>query len=101
MTSEGRVVILDFGLIAEQSPQPAGDVSYEYAWFAFDNDSGTLTALGPPRTTRDERIDLPAQQPEFLMVRLRTRTPGRPRWETAVDVYLRRGREVVGIGRET
>src|SRR6185503_12168672 len=29
VTPEGRVVILDFGLIAEQSPQTAGDVSYE------------------------------------------------------------------------
>jgi len=78
----------------------ATETTYEYAWFSFDNDTERLTALGSPGTTREPVLDLPAQTSEFLMVRLRTRAPGEPRWGTAVDVYLRRGREVVGIDRE-
>ena len=53
-----------------------------------------------PPPVAEPRLDLPVQVPEFLMVRLRTRVQDRPRRGTAVDVYLRRDREVVGIGRE-
>jgi hypothetical protein len=76
------------------------ETTYEYAWFSFDNDTGKLTPMGSPGTAGEPRLDLPAPASEFLMVRLRTHAPGQPRWGTAVDVYLRRGREVVGIDRE-
>lgn len=76
------------------------DGVYEYTWFSFDNATGKLTALGSPGTTRRQALDLPTPAPEFLMVRLRTRAQGRPGWATAVDVYVRGGREVVGIDRE-
>jgi hypothetical protein len=78
----------------------AADAAYEYEWFSFDTRTGALQALGPPGTTRETALDLPARRPEMLMVRLRTRVADRPRWGTAVEVYLRGGGEVVGIDRE-
>jgi hypothetical protein len=81
----------------------ADDVSYEYAWFSYDNATGRLTELGKAGTTREPALEVPAgaaPASDFLMVRLRTVASGRPRWRTGVDVYLRRGREVVGIDRE-
>ena len=79
----------------------AEDVVYEYAWFSFDNATGKLTALDSSGITREPLLDLPARPTEFLMVRLRTRAKDQPRWGTAIGGYLRLGREVVGIDRET
>jgi hypothetical protein len=82
----------------------AEDVAYEYAWFTYENATGRLTELRKAATTREAALEVPvgaAPAAEFLMVRLRTVAAGRPRWRTAVDVYLRHGREVVGIDRET
>jgi hypothetical protein len=80
----------------------ATDAAYEYTWFAFDNASGRLVELGPAGTVTTPALEIPpaAGALEFSMVRLRTHAKGRPQWQTAVDVYLRRGREVVGIDRE-
>jgi hypothetical protein len=84
----------------------ATETTYEYAWFSFDNDTGRLTALGSPGTTREPVLALPAQTAEFFMVRLRTRAHDQSRWGTAVDVAARSGtargrRRAVPPGRIT
>jgi len=83
----------------------AACVRHGVQWFTYDNAADRLAPLAAPITTREASLALPAaasgaSAPEFVMVRLRTVAPGHPRWHTAVDVYLRHGREVVGVDRE-
>jgi hypothetical protein len=76
-----------------------GSVSaYEYEWFAFDNESGSLTPLDARGATESESIPLPASDSEHVMVRIRTQST-EPAWSKAVQVYLRSGK-LVGIERE-
>jgi hypothetical protein len=65
--------------------------SYEYQWFAFDNQAQTSQPLGEPTDTLDTSIPLPqpAAWNGFLRVRIRTISPSQPSWAKAVDVYLR------------
>ena len=72
--------------------------AYESQWFAFDNGTGALRALGEPLRGPERAVALPAGADEYHMVRLRTRAK-EPAWGKGVDVYLR-GREIVGIERE-
>lgn len=75
--------------------------AYEYEWFTFDNASGRRTSLGPAGLASTRALPLPASDAPFLMVRIRTRSPGEARWYRAVDVTLRGpDRAVVGIERE-
>jgi hypothetical protein len=92
---------LEFENLGEQAGL-AGVEAYEFEWFTFDNDSGDLTSLGGGLSSRPA-IPVPDSDPvEFLMVRIRTRSPEEAGWLKAVEVYVRTGApsEVVGIDRE-
>ncbi len=75
---------------------------YEIEWFAFDNDTGTTTALGPPSRTRDRSLPLPADAADYVMARIRTISPAAPAWSRRVDVFVRTTGTpaVVGVERE-
>jgi hypothetical protein len=75
---------------------------YEIAWFAFDNDKGTTSALGVPSRTRERSLPLPADAAEFVMARIRTVSPAAPAWSRRVDVFVRTRPvpAVVGVERE-
>ncbi len=83
----------------------AADSRYEYQWFAFDNSSASLTPLQETQSSEVTHIPLPSPGPDYLMVRIRTRSESEPGWARAVDVYVRmRGERpslLVGIERET
>jgi hypothetical protein len=111
---------LEFENLGEQAGL-AGDEAYEFEWFTFDNNSGSLGSLAggvasqPALPLPDLKPDARANgrraaEPtgtttdpvEFLMVRIRTRSSVEAGWLKAVEVYLRTGPspEVVGIDRE-
>jgi hypothetical protein len=73
----------------------------EYSWHRYDNQTGTITALGAPASTPSLKIRVPADSAEFLMVRISSNCPAQPKWKSAVEVYLRNGSSpsVVGIER--
>ena len=79
----------------------ASACSYDYQWHRFDNDTGTLTALGETETASQATVALPADPAPFLMVRITSSCAEQPTWASAVDVYLRNGDapSVVGIER--
>lgn len=76
---------------------------YEYQWFSLDNGTGQTRPLGPPSRAVDRSIPLPADRPEYLMVRIRTHAPAAEAWKKRVHVYLRMVGEpqVVGVERES
>ena len=76
------------------------ECSYQYRWFTFDNDQEQLTPLQDWRYTGLTTITVPQDGAEYTMVRIRTRSDEIDQWFQSVDVYLRRGTEVVGIERE-
>jgi len=73
---------------------------YDYTWFRFDNRSASLEPLGLSGVSADQRFEVPARRGPFLMARIRTRAAGRPAWRSSVDVYVGRGRGVVGVDRD-
>ncbi|HUG55344.1 MAG TPA: hypothetical protein VMR21_17180 [Vicinamibacteria bacterium] len=80
-----------------------GDVEgYEYAWFRFDNSTRAVEALpsAQGRVTQ-RRIEVPAVEAPYLMVRLGTLGARAPSWAQPVEVVLRQqdGWSVVGIDR--
>ena len=93
---------LDFknlGLEAGLAPSS----SYTFQWFHFDNDSRSLESLGSGDSPKPTLL-IPQDQAEYLMVRIRTLSPGHPQWNQEVDVYLRNktgSRTLVGIERES
>ena len=74
---------------------------YSYQWFRFDNASGSLEGLSSGDSSEPALV-VPADQADYLMVRIRTLSPGQPEWNQGVDVYIRNGpfRVLVGIERE-
>jgi hypothetical protein len=76
--------------------------SYEVEWFAFDNDAGTTTSLGPPSRTRDRSLPLPAAAADYVTARIRTISPAAPAWSRWVDVFVRTTGTpaVVGVERD-
>lgn len=95
---------LEFENLGERRGLAAGS-RYEYQWYALDNSTSRLTAVGESRIAQQARIPLPAGVFEYPMVRIRTRCESQAGWARAVDVYLRRSDErsyrVVGVERET
>jgi hypothetical protein len=72
---------------------------YDYQFFSFDNETGEERPLGASLRVMEPIIALPSSDVPHLLVRIRTVTDSFPRWNDAVDVYLR-GSRVVGIDRE-
>jgi hypothetical protein len=77
--------------------------AYEYQWFRFDNATGKTEPIGGVERTGTPSLPLPAERPEYLMVRVRTIAAGQPAWKKAVDVFVRTAGEgtVVGVDRES
>ena len=95
--SSQQVEFVNLGLAAGL----ASECSYDYQWHPFDNDTGTLTALGETGTAFQATVALPTDRAPFLMVRITSSCLGQPTWASAVNVYLRNGDapSVVGIER--
>ena len=79
----------------------ASSSSYSYQWFRFDNASGSLEALGSGDSA-EPSLAIPPNPASHLMVRIRTLSPGQPRWDTGIEVYIRNelgARALVGVER--
>jgi hypothetical protein len=76
--------------------------SYEYEWYAFNNETEELIPLGSRDETTQKALPIPGSESDFLKVRIRTMCPEEPRWSLWVDVYLRMGGgpSLAGIERE-
>jgi hypothetical protein len=92
---------LEFRNLGEAAGLGRAD-AYEYQWFAFDNSSGRLEPLGAGSVATRAELPLPAERPEHLMARIRTRSATEPLWRKTVEIYVRTGSggDVVGIERE-
>lgn len=74
----------------------------QHAWHRFDNETGSLSAVGVPGEISQPALSLPKSTAEFLMVKLSSFCPGQPLWRRSpVEVYLRNSGSpsVVGIER--
>ena len=80
----------------------ASSESYEYEWHRFDNKTEKTEVIGSKSTASTSSVSIPADQAEFLMVKIHTIDSQHPNWKGAVDVYIRNGSTptVVGIERE-
>ena len=79
--------------------------AYEYQWFRFDNRTQATEPLSRPERAAGRALPLPADRPEYLMVRIRSlgAGAGNQAWARRVDVFLRTsgGLSVVGVDRES
>jgi hypothetical protein len=80
--------------------------SYEVAWFAFDNTTGTATPLGSPVPSTGEQASAPTGVPtgagSFVRVDIKAVNPPDPSWTTPVQAYFQRtgtGWKLVGFER--
>ncbi|UCF38674.1 MAG: hypothetical protein JSU96_07515 [Acidobacteriota bacterium] len=81
----------------------AQSVEYEYEWFVLDNANGELASITEQLIQREERIPVPQTDADYLVARIRTRSPIQRNWKQNVEVSLRvsdSGVSVVGIDRE-
>ncbi|MBN2431891.1 MAG: hypothetical protein JXQ27_10460 [Acidobacteria bacterium] len=90
---------------------PAENLSYGYAWYAFDNETGVVSSLDRRGQTADPAVALPEHLPEnrtagtvakYFLVKIVAETSSQPLWRLPVSVYLRHdggGWTVVGIER--
>jgi hypothetical protein len=78
--------------------------AYEYQWFRFDNRSQATEPLSAAAQAAGRAIPLPAERPEYLMVRIRSVGGGAANaaWGKKVEVFLRNAGQlsVVGVDRE-
>jgi hypothetical protein len=80
--------------------------SYEVAWFAFDNATGTSTAIGTPVTGAGEQATAPAALPStngaFVRVEIRAVDGAHSSWTVPVEAFFSRsgqGWKLVGFER--
>jgi hypothetical protein len=89
--------LLEFrNLASEAGVAPPGP--YQYQWFSFANQDGTLEKLGEPVSTQEITLPVIKASQRFLIVR------ATPDQQPSIDVYLRNGpggRKVVGVDRTT
>lgn len=78
--------------------------AYEYQWFRFDNRSQATEPLSAAAQAAGRALPLPAERPEYLMVRIRSVGGGAANaaWGKKVEVFLRNAGQlsVVGVDRE-
>jgi hypothetical protein len=103
LDGSGRLTFSNAAVAARVAPPPA---SYEIAWFAFDNATGSATAIGQPMTSPAEQASAPAGLPAaagaFVRVEIKAVGPAHPSWTTPVHGYFRRaadGWSLVGFER--
>ena len=80
--------------------------SYEVAWFAFDNATGSSTAIGTPVTGTGEQATAPAALPStngaFVRVAIRAVDGAHSSWTVPVQAFFTRngqGWKLVGFDR--
>jgi hypothetical protein len=80
--------------------------SYEVAWFAFDNGTGTVTPIGQAVPAKGEQASAPPGVPtgagSFVRVDIRAVNPPHPSWGNPVHAYFQRtaaGWKLVGFER--
>jgi len=93
---------LAFRNLAARTGLPLPD-SYEYTWYAFDNQSDELRRVAAPQNVRQESIPFPnGTRYSHLVAEFRTISRN-PEWAKPVLVYLQReqaGYRIIGIDRE-
>ena len=79
----------------------ATECSYNYDWNRFDNLTEVWTPLASRGITSELTIPIPAEEADFMVVRISSECRGQPNWTSNVDVYLRtiESMSVVGIER--
>jgi hypothetical protein len=103
---------LDSGALTFENPAVrtrVGDApkgGYQALWYRFDNATRATQPIGSPTTSRDERLqapaDLPAADGGYIKVAVSAIDSPNPAWAKAVDVYFRRtggSWRLVGIDR--
>jgi hypothetical protein len=80
--------------------------SYEVAWFAFDNATGSATPIGQPVAAKSEQVSapqgLPAGAGSFVRADIKAVSPPHPSWANPVHAYFQRtaaGWKLVGFER--
>ncbi len=94
---ESLLEFVNLGVEADLS----SSCQYMYRWHRFDNETESLSDLGEGGTTELQEVYVPADKASFLMVRITSQCALQPKWQSAVDVYLRNGSQwsVVAIER--
>lgn len=94
---ESRLEFVNLGVEAGLS----SSCQYMYRWHRFDNETESLSELGEGGTTELLEVSVPEDKASFLMVRFTSQCALQPKWQSAVDVYLRNGSpwSVVAIER--
>ena len=78
----------------------AAACSYNYGWNRFDNVTEAWTPLAASGSTSDTAIPIPAEDADFIVVRISSQCQSQPNWTSDVDVYLRNGGSVSVVGVE-
>jgi hypothetical protein len=75
--------------------------SYQYQWFQFDNDKGTLQSI-TSGNSKDAQIPVVDSTAPFVMVRIATNDTNQLNWKKNVDIYIRNAqvKKIIGVERE-
>ncbi len=88
---------LGFKDLGKQTGLPLTD-RYEYEWFSFDNQSGSIKSLGTRQSVRDTSIPVPEADSEHVVVKLQSvGEAGRPNLGAAW-IFIRNPAQPVVIG---
>jgi hypothetical protein len=91
LDASGTLTFDNAAVAAKMAPAPA---SYEIAWFAFDNATGTTKPIGAPASAARAEAKAPASLPatagSFIRVDIKAIDPARPAWANPVHAYFRR-----------
>jgi hypothetical protein len=103
LDASGMLRFRNAAVVAGVTKPPA---SYEVAWFAFDNRTGTATPIGQAVAASREQASAPAGVPtgagSFVRVEIRAVNPPHSSWASPVHAYFQRtaaGWKLVGFER--
>jgi hypothetical protein len=97
--------VLRFANVAETSGLAESDITYEVAWFTYDNEGGVRTQVGRPAVYAEPVVPIPQQAlgaADYAGVEVRTLNTSYASWASPVRFYLRRdpgGWVPVGVER--